>query len=209
VGYNVIFFLSHFFQRCILFLVVLSAGFVSAVYMFITLMITEVIPMTLLFVQFNGRRYLSFFPMIFWKLQMNFCAFFVIKIVMLFLCYSFSFLESLKKLDWLFPLFPQVTDLHMRGQAVAVCKNRISFKINFKFIQFKLWSSLMVSIFWASSTSVHHLFLFLFLSPIPSVHFLIGASFGLVDWKTWSDSGNCLFGQRVSWQLSSFWYIQK
>lgn len=42
--------------RCILFLIVLSAEFVSSIYMFITLMITEVIPMIFLFLLFNQRR---------------------------------------------------------------------------------------------------------------------------------------------------------
>lgn len=47
---------SSYLLRCILFLIVLSADFVSSIYMFITLMITEVIPMIFLFLLFNQRR---------------------------------------------------------------------------------------------------------------------------------------------------------
>ena len=41
-----------FLLRCILFVILLAADFVSSVYLFITLMITEVIPMTILLIQF-------------------------------------------------------------------------------------------------------------------------------------------------------------
>ena len=45
-----------FLVRCILFLILLSASIVSSVYLFITLMVTEVLPMSFLLVQFNYRR---------------------------------------------------------------------------------------------------------------------------------------------------------
>ena len=45
-----------FLVRCILFLILLSASIESSVYLFITLMVTEVLPMCFLFVQFNYRR---------------------------------------------------------------------------------------------------------------------------------------------------------
>jgi hypothetical protein len=45
-----------FLIRCILYLIILSVNFVSAVYLFITLMITEVIPMGFLFLVFYSRQ---------------------------------------------------------------------------------------------------------------------------------------------------------
>ena len=41
-----------FLIRCILFVILLAADFVSSVYLFITLFVTEIIPMTILLIQF-------------------------------------------------------------------------------------------------------------------------------------------------------------
>ena len=45
-----------FFVRCILFIIILAVEFVSSVYMFITLMITEIFLLFFLQLQFNSSR---------------------------------------------------------------------------------------------------------------------------------------------------------
>jgi hypothetical protein len=45
-----------FLVRCILYLILLSASIVSSVYLFITLLVTEVFPITFLLIQFNLRK---------------------------------------------------------------------------------------------------------------------------------------------------------
>jgi hypothetical protein len=47
--------------RCVLFIILLSVDFVSAIYLFITLMITEVIMMFLVQAEFNKAFFLSIF----------------------------------------------------------------------------------------------------------------------------------------------------
>ncbi len=50
---------TSFMLRCILFIILLAVNFISDIYLFITLMITEVIMMFLVQMEFNKNTYIS------------------------------------------------------------------------------------------------------------------------------------------------------